>query len=113
MGAATEQYNAIQMNTYSVAQGASQGFKQAFSVQEAFGANWLGIFTSTTTMTQSLTLTWNYSWLNTLTTTTTLTNAFSITGPPDPPPVYPAGEPTEFIAYQDNLYGTFVFAPVY
>lgn len=112
VGAPTEMYSNTQTDTESVATGASNGVKQAFSVQESFGTNWFGIFSSTTTMTQSLTLTWNYSWLNTLTTTTSLTNALSITGPPDPPPVYPAGEPIEFLGYQDNIFGTFIFAPV-
>lgn len=110
VGAPTEQYNATQTDTSSVAQGASQGFKEAFSVQEQFGVNWFDIFSSTTTMEQSLTLTWNDSWLNTLTTTKTLTDAFSVKGPPDPPPLYDG--PIEFLAYQDNLFGTFIFVPV-
>jgi hypothetical protein len=61
-------------------------------------------------MTESLTLTWTYSWLDTLTTTTTLTNQLSIKGPPDPPPAYTG--PIEFVAYQDNLFGTFAFVPI-
>jgi sugar lactone lactonase YvrE len=110
VGAATEMYNTVQTDTQSVASGASTTIKQAFGVSEQFGGSFLGLFTSTTTMTQSETLTWNYTWLNTLTTTTTLTDALSVKGPPDPPPPYTG--PVEFIAYQDNLFGTFAFVPV-
>jgi hypothetical protein len=110
VGAATEMYNTVQTDTESVASGASTMIKQAFGVSEQFGASFLNIFTSTTTMTESLTLTWNYTWLNTLTTTTTLTDALSVKGPPDPPPTYDG--PDEFIAYQDNIFGTFAFVPV-
>jgi sugar lactone lactonase YvrE len=110
VGAATEMYNTVQTDTESVASGASTMIKQAFGVSEQFGTSFLDIFTSTTTMTESLTLTWNYTWLNTLTTTTTLTDALSVKGPPDPPPTYDG--PVEFIAYQDNIFGTFAFVPV-
>lgn len=110
VGAATEMYNTVQTDTESVATGLSSMIKQAFGVSEQFGASFLGIFTSTTTMTESLTLTWNYTWLNTLTTTTTLTDALTVKSPPDPPPTYDG--PVEFIAYQDNMFGTFAFVPV-
>jgi len=60
-------------------------------------------------MTETRTLTWNYSRLDTLNTSTTLTNQLSVTGPPDPPPAY--NGPTQFIAYQDNIFGTFAFVP--
>jgi hypothetical protein len=110
VGGATEMYSTVQTDTQSVASGASTTIKQAFGVSEQFGTNFFDIFSSTTTMTQSLTLTWNYTWLNTLTSTTTLTDALSVKGPPDPPPPYTG--PVEFIAYQDNLFGTFAFVPV-
>ncbi|MHB8302400.1 MAG: hypothetical protein ACYDC6_06110 [Acidobacteriaceae bacterium] len=104
-------FDLVQINGHSGSQGSSTQMQQAFSVQEAFGANWFGIFSSTVTLKQSETLTWNYATLSTLTTTNTLTNAMSITGPPNPPPVYYG--PTQFLAYQDNEFGTFVFVPVY
>ena len=110
VGAATETYSAVQTNTQSVASGSSHTIKQAFGVSQQFGGSFLGLFSSTTTMTESLTLTWTYSWLDTLTTTTTLTNQLSIKGPPDPPPAYTG--PIEFVAYQDNLFGTFAFVPI-
>ncbi len=110
VGAATEMYNTVQTDTESVATGLTTTIKQAFGVSEQFGTSFLDIFTSTTTMTESLTLTWNYTWLNTLTTTTTLTDALTVKSPPDPPPTYSG--PVEFIAYQDNMFGTFAFVPV-
>jgi hypothetical protein len=110
VGAAAEMYNTVQTNTESVGSGTSTQIKQAFGVSEQFGTNFFDIFSSTTTMTQSLTLTWNYTWLNTLTTTTTLTDGLTVKGPPDPPPTYDG--PTQFIAYQDNMFGTFAFVPV-
>jgi hypothetical protein len=110
VGGATEMYNTVQTDTQSVATGLSHSVKQAFGASQEFGTGFGGFFSSTTTMTESLTLTWNYSWLDTLTTTTTMTDALAVKGPPDPPPSYSG--PTQFIAYQDNLFGTFVFVPV-
>jgi hypothetical protein len=103
-------YNTVQQDTQSVSTGLSHQFKQAFGASQEFGTSFFGFFNSTTTMTESLTLTWNHSWLDTLTTTTTLTDALSVKGPPDPPPSYSG--PTQFIVYQDNLFGTFAFVPV-
>jgi hypothetical protein len=37
-----------------------------------------------------------------------LTNALSVTGPPDGSNY---DGPTQFLAYQDNTFGTFVFVP--
>jgi hypothetical protein len=114
-GGLTTTYNLVQTNTQSVASGASNQFKQAFGVEEDFGGSFLGLWGTSTTLKESDTLTWNYSWLNTLTTTTTLTNALSITGPGCPQPLAPCSPeytgPGQFIGYQDNLYGTFVFVP--
>ena len=102
-------YSPVQINTQSIAQGTSQTFQQAFGVEESFGGSIFGIGLSTT-LKQSYTLQWVNSWMNTLTTQITLTNSLSVTGPPEPPPSYTG--PDEFIAYQDNIYGTFVFVPV-
>lgn len=110
VGGATEMFNTVQMDTQSVASGATNTIKQAFGVSESFGGGFLGLFDSTVTIGESETLTWNYSYLNTLTTTTTLTDALSVKGPPDPPPTYTG--PVEFVVYQDNLFGTFAFVPV-
>jgi hypothetical protein len=102
-------YSLSQTDTQSVASGASYQVKQSFGVSEKLSASFLGIWGTSTTYTQNDTLIWNYSWLNTLTTTTTVTDALSVTGPPDPPPPYTG--PGEFIYYQDNIFGTFLFFP--
>ncbi len=109
VGGATEQYDVKQTNTQSVAQGTTSEIKQAFGVSEEFDTNFLGFWKSTINMKQSETLTWDYAWLDTLTQSTTLTQALSITGPSDPPPAYYG--PVQFITYQDNEFGTYVFIP--
>jgi hypothetical protein len=114
-GGLTTAYSTTQTDTQSVAKGTSNTFKQAFGLQEVFGGSIFGIGL-TTTLNQTDTLTWTNSWLNTLTTTTTLQDALSVTGPNCPAappgpcnPVY-AG-PGQFLVYQDNQYGTFLFFP--
>jgi hypothetical protein len=109
VGGATEAFSLVQMNSQSVASGATNVIKQTFGVSAQFSNGFLGIVDSTTTIKELNTLTWNYSRLDTLNTSKTLTNQLSVKGPPDPPPTY-AG-PTQFIAYQDNIFGTFAFVP--
>ncbi|MGB0064301.1 MAG: hypothetical protein WBP85_07625 [Terracidiphilus sp.] len=112
VGGGNESYNMVQSDTQSQSTGNSSQIKQAFSVAEKFNTSaFWGLVSNTITFKESDTLTWNYSSLNTITTTTTLTDALSITGPPTTPP-YPAGQPVEFIGYQDNTFGTFAFMPV-
>jgi hypothetical protein len=113
-GGTTTMYNAVYTNTSSVGQGSSYTFKEAFGTEEQFaGGTFLNHFS--VDVKQTDTLTWTNSWQNTLTTTTTLTDALSVTGPGCPqtsPPCVPAySGPGEFIVYQDNLYGTFMFYP--
>jgi hypothetical protein len=113
-GGTTAMYNAVYTNTSVVGSGASYTFKQAFGTEQNFsGGTWLVKFTLD--LKESDTLTWTHAWQNTLTTTTTLTDALSVTGPGCPqtsPPCVPAyAGPGEFIVYQDNLYGTFMFYP--
>jgi hypothetical protein len=114
-GGLTTTYSTTQSDTQSVASGTSSTFKQSFGLQEVFKATIFGTGL-TTTLKQTDTLTWTNSWLNTLTTTTTLADALSVTGPNCPAappgpcnPVY-AG-PGQFLVYQDNQYGTFLFFP--
>lgn len=111
----TTAYDVTQTDNQSQAQGASNSFNQAFGLQETFGGTLFGTGI-TTTLNQSQILTWKSSYLNTLTTTTTLNKGLSVTGPPCPAP-YPGpcnpsySGPGQFLVYQDNLYGTFVFYP--
>jgi hypothetical protein len=114
-GGLTTTYSTTQSDTESVAKGTSHIFKQGFGLQEVFSGTVFGIGL-TATLNQTDTLTWTHSWLNTLTTTTTLQNALSVTGPNCPAappgpcnPVY-AG-PGQFLLYQDNQFGTFLFYP--
>jgi hypothetical protein len=109
VGGAAEAFSMVQMNSQSVASGTSNTIKQTFGVSVQFSNGFLGIINSTTTIKEMNTLTWNYSRLDTLNTSTTLTNQLSVKGPPDPPPTYTG--PTQFIAYQDNIFGTFAFVP--
>jgi hypothetical protein len=114
-GGTTATYSLVNTNSSSVANGSSHSFKQSFAFDERFsGGIWFAHFTLD--LKQSNTTTWTHTFQNTLTTTTTLTNALSITGPGCPqttPPCVPLYVgPGEFIAYQDNLYGTFMFYPV-
>jgi hypothetical protein len=111
-GGLTTVYDVENVNTSSVGKGASNTFTQAFGVEAAFSG---GKFISTFSVDvkKSQTLTWTHTWEDTLTTSTTLTKALSVTGPGCPqtsPPCVPAYTgPGEFIVYQDNLYGTFMF----
>jgi uncharacterized protein (TIGR03437 family) len=72
----------------------------------------------------SATLTWTTDFQQSITTGSTSTASLSVQGPPcgntNPGvgpcvPVYDSAnnQPTQFDVYQDNLYGTFVFAPVH
>jgi hypothetical protein len=113
-GGITTTYNTVYTNTSSVASGASQSFKQAFGIDSKFsGGTWFAKFTLD--IKQSNTLTWTHTWQTTLTTTQTLTDALSITGPGCPqtsPPCTPLYTgPGQFIVFQDNLFGTFMFYP--
>jgi hypothetical protein len=101
-------FSLSQTDTQSVATGGAYQVKQSFGLSEKLSGSFLGIWGASTTYTETNTLIWNYSWLNTLTTTTTETDALSVTGPPDTPPY---SGPGEFIYYQDNLFGTFLFYP--
>lgn len=113
-GGTTTTYDVIYTNTSVVGKSATNSFKQAFGTDvQLKGGTWLASFTID--IMQTDTLAWMHSWENTLTNTTTLTRALSVTGPGCPqtsPPCVPVYTgPGEFIVYQDNLYGTFMFYP--
>jgi hypothetical protein len=116
----TTQYTLTNMNTSSQSSGSSYSYKQSFGLDEQInvGVNFLVFKTSfTVDLKQSRTITSTSSTQTTNTNTTSLTNALSVTGPgcaatlPPCNPLY-AG-PGEFVVYQDNLYGTFMFAPAH
>jgi hypothetical protein len=108
-GGTTTAYSTVDLNTNSQANGTSYEFVQAFGTELSFkGTAWLATITvdikTTDTMTQDQT------WLNTLTVTQTNTNSLSVAEPSNCNPPYSG--PGQFIVFQDNHYGSFMFYPV-
>lgn len=113
-GGTTTGYSLENVDSSTQSNGTSHTTKQSFGLEANFkGGTWLTSFTVNLQFMD--TLTWTNSWQNTLTKSTSLTDALSITGPGCPqtaPPCVPAYTgPGEFIVFQDNLYGTFMFYP--
>jgi hypothetical protein len=96
---------------------------QTFSVDRAFnGSHWF--VTLSLELMNSNTLTWTADEQSSITSSTASTGSFSVQGPPcnnqvqgQGPciPVYDSAgnQPTQFYVYQDNMFGTFMFAPVH
>lgn len=110
-------------NTSTQAQEISTTYSQTFSVDDSFSGS-VFIITFGDDLKNSSTLTWTTDAQSSITTSTTSTASLSVQGPPcnnvvqeQGPcvPVYDAlgNEPTQFDVYQDNLYGTFMFAPIH
>jgi hypothetical protein len=109
-------------NTSTQSQDITTSYSQMFSVDEAFtGSPWLLEFG--VELKASSTLTWTTEEQNSITQSTTSTGALSVQGPPcnnvnqgvgPCVPVYDqmGNEPVQFYIYQDNMFGTFMFAPV-
>jgi hypothetical protein len=113
-GGLTTIYSLVNTAITSTGQSTSYQSQQTFSIDSQFsGGTWFSRFTLD--VKQSNTLTWSQTWQQTLTTTKSLTDALSITGPGCPqttPPCVPAYTgPAQFITFQDNQYGTFMFYP--
>jgi hypothetical protein len=102
----SESYNVTQMNTQTESNGGSQKYEEKITISAKVNSGFWNIFNESTTYTNTDDFTQTTTWLNSLTTTQTVADAFTIKG--SNPPDYVAGE---FIAYQDNLYGTFVLVP--
>ncbi len=108
-------YIASTTNTDVATQQSNHSFEQTFGIDINFTAKVNFLFFSTkltidTKYTQSLT--WTHSFQEALTNTTENTSSFTIVPPPcgiSSCNTY-AG-PGEFLVYQDNLYGTFMFYP--
>lgn len=112
-------------NTSMQAQEITTSFSETFSFDASFneGVNFIFKGTLTEELKASYMLTWTTDYQKSITNTTMSTSALSVQGPPcgnatagQGPcvPVYDAegNQPTQFEVYQDNLYGTFMFAPV-
>jgi hypothetical protein len=102
----TETYNVTQMNTQMQSNGGSLKLEEKITISAKVNSGFFNIFNESTTYTNTDDFTQTSTWLNSLTTTQTVMDAFTIKG--STPPNYVPGE---FIAYQDNLYGTFVLVP--
>ncbi len=110
-------------NTSTQAQEITNTFAQTFSVDKSFsgGPFWAKFSLD---LKSAYTLTWVTDEQSTITNTNASTAALSVQGPTcnnvtqgvgPCVPVYDASgnEPTQFDVYQDNMYGTFMFAPIH
>lgn len=113
-GGITTTYDLENVNTSSEGRGTTTSFQQSFGVEEGFSASaWFNSFSVNLSVSKVQTLKWTHSWEDTLTTTKTLSQALSVTGPGCPqtsPPCVPTYTgPGQFIVFQDNQFGTFMF----
>ncbi len=111
-------------NMSQEAQSLTNSYQLSYSTSVDLSANFLSFFSSEIRYSSSQILTWENMASAQLTSSSTSTATLSVQGPPcnnvNPGvgpcvPVYDASgtEPTQFEVYQDNLYGTFMFAPVH
>lgn len=111
-------------NMSQQAKSITNSYQLGYSVSVDLSANFLSFFSSELKYSSSQILTWENQASTQLTNSSTSTATLSVQGPPcnnvNPGvgpcvPVYDASgtEPTQFEVYQDNLYGTFMFAPVH
>lgn len=109
-------------NLSTQAQSLSTTFSQTFSVDTSFSAStFFADFSAS--LQNAYTLTWTTEAQTSITNSTSSFANVSIEGPPCDntlpsyvcSPVYDANgnEPTEFNVYQDNMFGTFMFAPIH
>lgn len=99
-------FTVAQMNTTQETDQTSTEIKVGVSVSKQASVNFMDIFGQKTTWTVSDTVSQKNTVLKSLTTTQTIQNAFTING--SNPPNYVSAE---FVVYQDNQFGTFVFYP--
>jgi hypothetical protein len=109
-----EMYTNTYVHTSMYGEGGSYTYEMGFGLEEKFGDSFFGLGV-VYDFKQNWNFTWENTWQNTVTNTTTQVQMLSITGPPCPALVAPCNplftEPHEFAAYEDNLYGTFMFWP--
>jgi hypothetical protein len=109
-------------NNSTQAKGISTTYSQSFSTDSSFtGSGFLSAFSDDAKSTN--TLTWTTGEQSSIASGNSSTATFSVQGPPCGNqvqglgpciPVYDSSgnEPTSFYVYEDNLFGTFMFAPV-
>ena len=109
-------------NTSTQAQDITQTQQESYSVDESLSGAF--VLTVSADIKTTYTLTYTTDAQSSITSTTTSTGALSVQGPPcnnvspDVGPCVPVydsadNQPTQFEVYQDNMYGTFMFAPVH
>jgi hypothetical protein len=103
----TQTYIESYQTTQTQGQGAKYTYQSGFGWDTSFS---VGIVEKVSfDIKTSNTLTWTNQWSKTRTNTTTQSASLSVTGPA-------ASDnytgPTEFVVFQDNIYGTFMFFPV-
>jgi hypothetical protein len=106
----TQNYIEGYVTTTTQGQGSKQSLQVAWSLDQSlsvgFGKHFIASLTADTQY--SRTQTWTYQWSTTRTNTTSQSASLSVTGPA-------ASDnytgPTEFVVFQDNIYGTFMFYP--
>jgi hypothetical protein len=103
----TENYE----TTDTTGQGSKHSLQVAWSLDQSisasFGPHFIASLTAETQY--SRTQTWTHEWSATRTNTTGNSASLSITGPATSDNYT---GPTEFVVYQDNIFGTFMFYPV-
>ncbi len=121
---ATYKCTATYTNMSTQAKSITNTTTEIFAEDLSVGAGFLGNFNAKLSTSASQTLSWTTTSQNSVTSTSTSTAALQVQGPPcnntvpeEGPcvPVYDASgnQPTEFDVYQDNMFGTFMFAPVH
>jgi len=107
----TQNYIATYSTTDTTGQGSKHTLQVAWSLDQSISAGFGPHFIASLTASAqySRTQTWTQQWSTTRTNTTSQSASLSVTGPA-------ASDnytgPTEFVVYQDNIYGTFMFYPV-
>lgn len=106
----TQNYIESYATTTTQGEGSKQSLQVAWSLDQSvsvgFGKHFIASLTADTQY--SRTQTWTYSWSTTRTNTTSQSASLSVTSPAATDNYT---GPTEFVVYQDNIYGTFMFYP--
>jgi hypothetical protein len=104
----TQGYSANYVQTDTKGKGAKYTFQQGFATEEKFkGSLFLQFLTFD--LKQSDTLTWTHQFSQNMTHSAGNTVSFSVTGPSA---TANYSGPNEFLVFQDNIFGTFMFYPV-
>ncbi|HEY2233107.1 MAG TPA: hypothetical protein VGK01_06480 [Candidatus Angelobacter sp.] len=104
----TQAYSANYVQTDTNGKGAKYTFQQGFAFEEKWKGS-LFLQSLSFDLKQSDTLTWTHQFSQVMTHASGNTVSFSVTGPAA---AANYSGPTEFLVFQDNIFGTFMFYPV-